>query len=126
MRARGSEGVASKADLVFSFHKGSILLSTLKLSPKPQKTSEVHSTCLQIQKYYLSIEATLTFSIQRPLSYRNQSIDLGSKSMGWFLYDNGLGLGRVKALHMYISVIKVSFANQFKRINKQFINQLIL
>ena len=99
MRARGSEGAASKANLVFSFHKGPILLSTLKLSPKPQKTSEVHSTCLQSQKYYLSIEATLTFSIQRPLSYRNQSIDLGSKSMGWFLYDNGLGHERVKDVH---------------------------
>ena len=26
----------------------------------------------------------------RPLSYRNQSIDLQIKSMDWFLYDNGL------------------------------------
>ena len=26
----------------------------------------------------------------RPLSYRNQSIDLFRKSMDWFLYDNGL------------------------------------
>ena len=32
----------------------------------------------------------LTLSWRRPLSYRNQSIDLGSKSMDWFLYDNGL------------------------------------
>ena len=35
-------------------------------------------------------EGTLTFSWRRPLLYRNQSIDLGSKSMDWFLYDNGL------------------------------------
>ena len=33
----------------------------------------------------------LTLSWQRPLSYRNQSIDLD-----WFLYDNGLRLERVK------------------------------
>ena len=32
----------------------------------------------------------------RPLSYRNQSIDLQSKSMDWFLYDNGIRHERVK------------------------------
>ena len=32
----------------------------------------------------------LTLSWRRPLSYRNQSIDLLPKSMDWFLYDNGL------------------------------------
>ena len=37
----------------------------------------------------------LTFSWQRLLSYRNQSIDLLSKSMDWFLYDNGLRHERV-------------------------------
>ena len=30
-----------------------------------------------------------------PLSYRNQSIDLQSKSMDWFLYDNCLRDERV-------------------------------
>ena len=38
----------------------------------------------------------LTLSWQRPLSYRNQSTDLRSKSTDWFLYDNGLGHERVK------------------------------
>ena len=37
----------------------------------------------------------LTLSWRRPLSYRNQSIDLLSKSMDW-LYDNGLCHERVK------------------------------
>ena len=37
----------------------------------------------------------LTLSRRRPLSYRNQSIDLLRKSMDWFLYDNGLRLKRV-------------------------------
>ena len=37
----------------------------------------------------------LTLSWRRPLSNRNQSIDLRSKSMDWFLYDNGLCLERV-------------------------------
>ena len=38
----------------------------------------------------------LTFSWRRPLSYRNQSIDLRSKSLDWFLYGNGLRHERVK------------------------------
>ena len=38
----------------------------------------------------------LTLSWQRPLSYRNQSIDLQSKSLDWFLYDNSLRHERVK------------------------------
>ena len=37
----------------------------------------------------------VTLSWRRPLSYRNQSIDW-SKSMDWFLYDNGLHHERVK------------------------------
>ena len=35
------------------------------------------------------LTVTLTLSWRRPLSYRNQSIDL-SKSMDWFLYDRNL------------------------------------
>ena len=36
----------------------------------------------------------LAHSRQRPLSFRNQSIDLLHKSMDWFLYDNSLHLER--------------------------------
>ena len=42
--------------------------------------------------------SALTLSWRRLFSYRNQSIDLQSKSMDWFLYDNGLRLERVKCL----------------------------
>ena len=42
----------------------------------------------------------LTLSRRRPLSYRNQSIDLLRKSIDWFLYDNGLRLERVKLIHI--------------------------
>ena len=38
----------------------------------------------------------LTLSRRRPLSYGNQSIELRSKSMNWFLYDNGLRHEKVK------------------------------
>ena len=38
----------------------------------------------------------LTLPRRRPLSYRNQSIDLLRKSINWFLYDNGLRHERVK------------------------------
>ena len=37
----------------------------------------------------------LTLSWRRALSYRNQSIDLQSKSIDWFLYNNGLCHERV-------------------------------
>ena len=38
---------------------------------------------------------SLNLSWRRPLSYTNQSIDLQSKSMDWFIYDNGLRHERV-------------------------------
>ena len=41
---------------------------------------------------------SLTLSRRRPLSYRNQSIDLQSKSMDWFLYANALRHERVNGL----------------------------
>ena len=52
----------------------------------------------------------LTLSWRRRLSYRNQSIDLRSKAMDLFLYDNGLRHDRVK----YISRrIVLSVFDQF-------------
>ena len=41
-------------------------------------------------------ELNLALSWRGPLSYRNPSIDLPSKLMDWFLYDNGFGHERVK------------------------------
>ena len=35
-------------------------------------------------------QKSLTLSWRRPLLYRNQSINLQSKSMDWFVYDNDL------------------------------------
>ena len=59
--------------------------------------------------------AFLTLSWRRPLSYRNQSIDLQSKSMDWFLYDNGLRHERVKVankLFMYIKLIGIELSKR--------------
>ena len=50
----------------------------------------------------------LTLSWRRPLSYRNQSIDLQSKSVDWFLYNNGLRHERVKQIcyhQMYLIIV---------------------
>ena len=41
----------------------------------------------------------LTLSWRRPLPYRDQSTDLQSISMDWFLYDNGVRHERVKQLN---------------------------
>ena len=40
------------------------------------------------------------------LSYRNQSIDLRSKTVDWFLYDNGLRRERVKKTRLTIKVLE--------------------
>ena len=40
---------------------------------------------------------SLTLSRRRSISYRNQPIDLQSKSMDWFLYDFGLRQKRVNS-----------------------------
>ena len=50
----------------------------------------------------------LILSWWRPLSYRNQSTDLGSKSMDWFLYDNGLCHERVNYLMIFFIFFIVS------------------
>ena len=47
----------------------------------------------------------LTLSWRRPLSYRNQSIDLRSKSIDWFLYDKGLRHESVKTWVVSYSVL---------------------
>ena len=52
---------------------------------------------------HLFLRCCLILSWRRPLSYRNQSIDLLRKSMDWFLHDNGLRHERVNAFsHHYI------------------------
>ena len=48
----------------------------------------------------------LTLSWRRLLSYRNQSIDLQSKSVDWFLYDNGLRHERLKARRFFSLIQK--------------------
>ena len=55
-------------------------------------------------KYSKTNLLKLTLSWRRPLSYRNQSIDLQSKSMDWFLYDNNLRHEKVN--------IKANFGRQ--------------
>lgn len=44
-----------------------------------------------------SKQANLTFSWGKSLSYRNQAINLQSKSMGSFLYDSNLRHERINA-----------------------------
>ena len=54
--------------------------------------------------------------------YRNQSIDLQSKSMDWFLYDN---VSVMKELNIYpISDIAFQFLTAFIKITKFFLPKL--
>ena len=74
-------------DILFFNQKLSGCLSVLNSSNYFQTNQVIFRNCL--------VE-WLTLSWRSPLSYRNQSIDLRSKSMDWFLCDNGLRHERVK------------------------------
>ena len=50
----------------------------------------------------------VTLSWLRPLSYRNQSIDLRSKSIDWFLYDNDLRHERVNHFFFLLDLLCTS------------------
>ena len=54
----------------------------------------------------------LTVSRQRPISYINQSVDLQSKSMDWFLYNIGLRRETVKKAFPIVITI-ISYNNAF-------------
>ena len=54
----------------------------------------------------VTLYTALTLSGWRPLSYRNQSIDLLGKSMDWFLYDKGLRHQRFKCFQVLIRPTK--------------------
>ena len=57
---------------------------------------EWFSFLLALRNASHEITQSLTLSWRRPLSYRNHSIDLQSKSVDWFLYDSDLHHERAK------------------------------
>ena len=65
---------------------------------------------------------SLTLSWRRPLSYTNQSIALQSKSMDWFLYDNGLRFGRVKGIRLVFLVLYQYYSREQLWIVWRFVN----
>ena len=81
----------------------------------------------------------LTLLRRRSLSYRNQSIDLPSKSLDWFLYDNGLRVEKVNDRDINIGfnrtklpldfqkkdLIRVKQHSQFSKDSKNFIISLL-
>ena len=67
----------------------------------------------------LNVLSSLTLSWRRPVSYRNQSIDLQSKSMDWFLYDNGFCHERVRILSLNSSFSKRGTKKQSRNILQQ-------
>ena len=71
---------------------------------------------IEVRKYFEKIRKKtpskntmiqITFSWRRPVSSRNQSIDLLCKSMNWFLYDRDPHYERVKRFFVKI----LSFSN---------------
>ena len=64
----------------------------------------------------IHVRSFLTLSRRRPLLYRNQGIDLQSKSIDWFLYDNGLRLERVKVNYFAADKSKSLICRVFMKI----------
>ena len=63
----------------------------------------LHSIQCHRKVNFCSVNSTyLTLSRRRPLSNRNQSIDLLGKSMDWFLYNNSLHLKRAKSKDFHL------------------------
>ena len=54
----------------------------------------------------MQLFSCLTLSWRRSVPYRNQYIDLQSKSMGWFLYNNALRHERVNILFLFFTLSK--------------------
>ena len=67
----------------------------------PAKTNELNWT--YVDDVFFLFEIRLTLSWRRSLSYRNQSIDLQSKSVNWFLYLRGLHHERVNVCHRMLN-----------------------
>ena len=84
-----------------SFHKYLVFDKNLSASSFLQLAREItycFNQCSLFDWRLTHHAHCLTLSWRRPLSYRNNSIDLRSKSMDWFLYGNGLRHERVKQL----------------------------
>ena len=62
---------------------------------------------LLLNPWHSSKEQILALSWRRPLSHRNQSINLQSKSVDWFLYDNGFRHERVNWLSTLMYLLKM-------------------
>ena len=87
--------------LIFEFiHFHSFLFSYYTFSFLKKRKKD--PTELKYNKYLLELHCSfvvkgdLTLLCRKPLSYKNQSIDLESKSIDWFLYDTNLSHERVK------------------------------
>ena len=73
-------------------------MKTKKLTQRESETTSLFTTLPKIWSLLWTLpnaQQFLTLSWRRPISYRKQSSDLRSKSMDWFLYDNGLRHERV-------------------------------
>ena len=68
--------------------------------------------CMYEEKFPQRFWKHLTLSWWRPLSYRNQSIELFPKLMDWFLYDNDLRHERFNGNEIKTIYIKMNLRNK--------------
>ena len=95
-----------------NFHKFEHFSTPTKITKQKKKPSGMQLTTrdtliVSCSSNISHILTYLTLSWRRQISYRNQSTDLQSKSMYWFLYDIGLRHERVKTYgirHKYVKL----------------------
>ena len=78
---------------------------------------------LKTRTYVVKSFIYLPLSWRRPLSYRNQSIDLLGKSMDWFLYDNALRHERVNHQILefaHFAVQKIQISGQYLKLDEMY------
>ena len=89
-----------------------------KVKSEQYQSRQLFSRVLPTFHLLFSLCLCLTLSWRRPLSYRNQSTDLQSKAMDWFLYDNSFRHERVN--------VKSEIWQRPQQIKSENVNQMSL
>ena len=87
------------------------------------RAPRVTSSNPQVTSWNSQVKAAkgaLTLSWRRLLSYRNQSTELQSRSIDWFLYHNDLREERVKGVYLSFHLLNDSWTRGFELVTRGF------
>ena len=111
-----------KGTHVFLMHNKYGLIFSLTLVLRFNSLSQT-LRCRDINIFrFMKEKNALTYSWWRPLSYRNPSVDLRSKLMDWFLYDNGRRHERIKQNQLNSTVSCIQLKMNWKCLLTLYLN----